>query len=32
MAIQEVVDGKTVEWLEPVTEQQYSGESPKGRR
>jgi 4-carboxymuconolactone decarboxylase len=32
MAIQEVVDGKNVEWLEPVTEQQYSGASHKDRR
>jgi 4-carboxymuconolactone decarboxylase len=32
MAIQEVVDGKNVEWLEPVTEQQYSAASQQGRR
>jgi quercetin dioxygenase-like cupin family protein len=32
MAIQEVVDGKNLEWLEPVTEQQYSGASQKDRR
>jgi quercetin dioxygenase-like cupin family protein len=32
MSIQEVVDGKNVEWLEPVTDQQYSAESHKDRR
>jgi 4-carboxymuconolactone decarboxylase len=31
MAIQEVVDGKNVEWLEPVTDQQYSDSSQKAR-
>jgi 4-carboxymuconolactone decarboxylase len=29
MAIQEVVDGKNVDWLEPVTDQQYLAELPK---
>jgi 4-carboxymuconolactone decarboxylase len=29
MAIQEVVDGKNVDWLEPVTDQQYSAGIPK---
>jgi quercetin dioxygenase-like cupin family protein len=29
MAIQEVVDGKNVDWLEPVTDQQYSTDGPK---
>jgi len=29
MAIQEVVDGKNVNWLEPVTDQQYLANAPK---
>jgi quercetin dioxygenase-like cupin family protein len=29
MAIQEVVDGNNVNWLEPVTDQQYSTDVPK---
>jgi 4-carboxymuconolactone decarboxylase len=30
MAIQEAVDGKNVNWLEPVTDQQYSANIPRG--
>jgi quercetin dioxygenase-like cupin family protein len=30
IAIQEALDGKAVEWLEKVTDQQYRAESPRG--
>jgi hypothetical protein len=29
IAIQEALDGKTAEWLEPVADDQYSGEFAK---
>lgn len=32
IAVQEKLDGKTVDWLEPVSEEQYRANSPFGER